>query len=63
MTLNKIGSDFKKLNFYWLFEKVKLHFFFTRHTVFPREWHVLHLLHAIFYIPLSPIRHPIPFRP
>lgn len=26
MTLNKIGSDFKKLNFYWLFEKVKLHF-------------------------------------
>lgn len=27
MTLNKIGSDFKKLNFYWLFAKSEITFF------------------------------------
>lgn len=61
MTLNKIGSDFKKLNFYWLFAKSEITFFLLSISrplslsVSLACWHVLHLAHAICYSKFPPL--------
>lgn len=59
MTLNKIGSDFKKLNFYWLFGKSEITFFLLSFSLslcllLLACWHVLHFAHAIYYSKFLP---------
>lgn len=62
MTLNKIGSDFKKLNFYWLFAKSEITFFplslsrSVSRSVSLACWHVLHFAHAIYYSKFLPLQ-------